>query len=126
MNQDSENDENELLAMQIIAKSGDARTKAEKALTYAKQGEFDKADYEMREAETAMTAAHSFHSKLLKQNVDGAEVKGNSVFFAHAQDHVMSTALAIKFNQELIEIYKKLSQMNDKNSKDEKKGGVIR
>jgi PTS system cellobiose-specific IIA component len=97
-----EDSETEDLAMEIIANSGAARSSAEEGLLLAKKGRFAEAKSKMDAAQSALKLAHGFHSKLLKLGAAGAP---ESVLMAHAQDHVMTTMLAVDLIGDIIDLY---------------------
>ena len=99
---DTENSETEDLAMEIIANSGAARSSAEEGLALAKKGEFAEAKAKMALAQNSLKQAHGFHSKLLKLGASGVP---ESVLMAHAQDHVMTTMLAVDLIGDIIDLY---------------------
>lgn len=100
---DSDNSESEDLAMEIIANSGAARSLAEEGLALAKAGNYPGANDKLAQAKEALKVAHGFHSKLLKL---GAEGGNETVLMAHAQDHVMTTMLAVDLIEDIIGLYK--------------------
>ena len=97
----------EMIAMNIIANSGDARSYAFEALAEAKKGNFDKAEECLQKARECGTRAHNAQSDLLF-----AEANGNApemgVLLVHSQDHFMTSMLAEELIREIIELYKKL------------------
>jgi PTS system cellobiose-specific IIA component len=101
---EEENTEAEDLSMEIIANSGAARSAAEEGLAAAKKGDYQLAHQKLEEANKALNVAHSFHSKLLKKGASG-EIPTESVLMAHAQDHVMTSMLAVDLISELVALY---------------------
>jgi|LAHS01.1.fsa_nt_gb cellobiose PTS system EIIA component len=99
---DEDNSVSEDLAMEIIANSGAARSAAEEGLAAAKKGDFVTAHSKMKEAGAALKLAHGFHSQLLKLGASGQQ---ETVLMAHAQDHVMTTMLAVDLIGDIIDLY---------------------
>lgn len=101
-----DNEKLEEIAMLIIANSGAARSNSFEALGEAKKGNYEKADKLLEKAGEYLHIAHESHRELLKLDSKG-EVESMSVLLAHAQDHLMSSALAKELITEIIELYKK-------------------
>ncbi len=97
----------EMIAMTLIAHSGDARTLAFRALQAAKKHDFEEADRLMEESMKESVLAHDGQTDLL-----GAEARGEniemSILLVHAQDHLMTSMLAQELIGEMIQIYKNL------------------
>lgn len=96
----------DLISMQIIASSGDARSSAFGALEEAKNGNFEEADELLKQCNVAATEAHKAQTQLLFDEANGTKHDIN-VLLIHAQDHLMSSMLATELIKELIELYKK-------------------
>ena len=94
----------EIIAMSLIANSGAARSLAFEALKKAKLAEFDAAKELMDEANSVILKAHHSQTDLLQE-----EAQGNghqlSILLVHAQDHFMTSLLAIDLITEMIELY---------------------
>lgn len=95
----------EEIAMMIISNSGAARSQSFEALEEAKKGNFDGADELLKKADEYLHMAHESHRELLKMDAMGQV--NMSVLLAHAQDHLMSSALAEELIKEIICLYKK-------------------
>ncbi len=95
----------ELVSMNIIANSGDARSYAFAALEEAKQGNFDKADELMKKSNEAATLAHKAQTELLFAEANGNKAEIN-VLLIHSQDHLMTSMLAAELIKEIILLYK--------------------
>lgn len=98
------NEKLEEIAMMIIANSGEARSNSFGALEEAKKGNYSAAEKMLKEAEASLHVAHESHSELLKMDCNG-EVDKVSILLAHAQDHLMSSALAKELIREMIILY---------------------
>ncbi|MFV0379338.1 MAG: PTS lactose/cellobiose transporter subunit IIA [Anaerorhabdus sp.] len=100
-----ENSPVELVAMNIIANSGDARSLAFQALEEAKAGNIDEAQKLLVKSSEAATLAHKAQTDLLF-----AEANGNkqdiSILLIHSQDHLMTSMLATELIKEIILLYK--------------------
>ncbi|SET17082.1 PTS system, cellobiose-specific IIA component [Olsenella sp. KH3B4] len=91
-------------SFEIIAESGEARSKAYEALGYAKQGDFEKAKTTMAEAQEASNKAHAIQTDLITRAARGEELPLD-ILLIHSQDHLMTSILAIELIQELIDLY---------------------
>ena len=87
----------EEVAMNLIVRSGDARSSAFQALAEAKKGNFDKAD-ELMKLSKAQT-------DLLSAEAQGDKPEIN-VLLIHSQDHLMTSMLAQELIEELIYLHK--------------------
>lgn len=95
--------------MGIIINSGEARSCAYKALAFAKQGEFEKAEAKMEEARQAANAAHLVQTQLIEADM-GEGKTTMTLIMVHAQDHLMTSMLARELVRELIDLYKKMAK----------------
>lgn len=107
------NEKTEEIAMMIISNAGAARGAAFDALKAAKAGDFDRAEELLKSAEEFSRAAHKTHSELLKLYANG-EVEGSDILISHAQDHLMSAALALELIDEIIDLRKTIQQRTGK------------
>lgn len=104
--------ENAEIAMTLIAYSGEARTYAFQALKSARGNDFVQAKDLMKQAELSSTKAHQAQTDLLVKEANGENVTLN-VLLIHAQDHLMTSMLALELIQEMIILHE---------SKEDKKG----
>ena len=61
-------------SFEIIAMSGEARSKAYEALDFAKQGDFDQAKATMADAQEASNKAHAIQTDLITRAARGEEL----------------------------------------------------
>ena len=101
----------EMLSFGLIAMAGDARSKAYEALGAAKEGDFDRADRLLKEADEASIQAHNVQTQLLAKEAGGEHTEVD-VMLVHAQDHLMTSILAKELISEMIELYRVID--NDK------------
>jgi PTS system cellobiose-specific IIA component len=104
--------ENAEVAMSLIAYSGEARTHAFEALKCARKNDFIQAKELMERAEKSSLRAHQAQTSLLVSEANGNAVNLN-VLLVHAQDHLMTSMLALELIQELIVLHE---------TKEDKKG----
>lgn len=95
--------------MGLIINSGNARSCAYEALSFAKQGNFVRAEEVMQAARAALNEAHLVQTQLIEQDQGEGKTKMTLVM-VHAQDHLMTSMLARELIGELIQVYKKLSE----------------
>ena len=92
-------------SFEIISYAGEARTCAFNALAEAKKGNIKLAEELLEKAESSLVNAHKFQTELLFDEFNG---KKNEVdlLAVHAQDHLMTSMLAIELLKEIIILYK--------------------
>lgn len=95
----------EMVSFEIIANAGDARSFAFGALEAAKAGNFEEAEELLKKSDAAAVLAHHSQTDLLVQQANGTEVPVD-VLMVHAQDHLMTSMLAVELIKELITLYK--------------------
>ena len=93
--------------IELILHAGNATYYATLACEAARDYDFETAEKNMKLAEEEDQVAHTLQTEFL---VDLANGVGSTpdVLMIHAQDHVTSGALNIKFSKELIFLYKKI------------------
>ena len=92
-------------SFEIIAMSGEARSKAYEALGSAKQGSFEAASTLLAEAQISLDKAHNVQTSLITRAARG-ESMTLDVLLVHSQDHLMTSILALELIQELVELYR--------------------
>lgn len=100
-----ESNSTEMIAMNIIANSGDARSFAFGALEKAKKGKCQEAEDLLRQADEASTKAHKAQTELLFDEANDKK-REMTVLLVHAQDHFMTSMLALELIKEIIQLYK--------------------
>lgn len=96
---------NEMISFGIIANAGDARSFAFGALEAAKAGNFEEAAELLKKSDEAATLAHKAQTELLFKEANGDKTTVD-VLLVHAQDHLMTSMLAVELIKELITLYK--------------------
>ncbi len=96
----------EMVSFGIIAHAGDARSYAYGALAAAKAGNFEEAAELLKQSDAAAVEAHHMQTELLVNEANGNKTPVD-VLLVHAQDHLMTSMLAVELIKELIELYKK-------------------
>ena len=95
----------EMISFGIIAHAGDARSYAFGALAAAKAGNFEEAEALLKQSNDAAVEAHHMQTELLVNEANGNKTPVD-VLLVHAQDHLMTSMLAVELIKELITIYK--------------------
>ena len=95
----------EMISFGIIAHAGDARSYAFGALAAAKAGNFEEAEALLKQSNDAAVEAHHMRTELLVNEANGNKTPVD-VLLVHAQDHLMTSMLAVEVIKELIELYK--------------------
>ena len=101
--------ETEQISMQIIAFSGNARTLAFEALEEYKSKNYEKCDELLKEAVEALNEAHKSQTSLLVAEANGQDPKCN-VLLIHAQDHLMTSMLALDLIRQMIDLHRMESE----------------
>lgn len=99
------NDEVTLVAFEIVAHAGDARSKLITALKEAKNKNFSEAEKLINEAEKCLVRAHKAQTDMLFQESQGQNIE-ISFIMVHAQDHLMTTLLLKDVIDTLMDVYR--------------------
>lgn len=99
----------ELTIMNIINFSGDARSLSMEAISFAKNGDIEKANRYIEEAVVKLAEAHKSQTKLISDEASG-EGKPISLLLIHAQDHLMNAITVKDMASEFIDLYKILQE----------------
>lgn len=97
----------EMTIFTIITHSGDARSSSMEAITYAKKGEFEKAQNSIEKASQELALAHKEQTKLIQAEAQGQK-HNLSLLLIHAQDHLMNAMTVKELANEFIDMYKKI------------------
>ncbi|MCH3967759.1 MAG: PTS lactose/cellobiose transporter subunit IIA [Atopobiaceae bacterium] len=93
------------VSFEIVAYSGDARTKLLQAVKKAKTHEFDESAKLIDAAQECINEAHKSQTTLLQQEAAG---ENNEIGFitVHAQDHLMTTMMLRDIVDTLVDVYR--------------------
>ncbi len=95
------------VVMELIVKSGEARSLAMESLAHARTGSFDHAEIALGNSREASRLAHKMQTALIA--ADGGEGKVPvNLMMIHAQDHLMTSMLAQDMADEMIRLYQRL------------------
>lgn len=95
-----------MIGFEIVAFSGDARSKLLMALEKAKQADFDACQKLVEEAQRCLTDAHQAQTELLQLEARGENTEIGFIM-VHAQDHLMTSLLLKDIIGTLIDVYRK-------------------
>lgn len=94
-----------LIGFEIVAYSGEARSKLLLAIEKAKAKEFEECKKLIEEANESLNDAHKSQTTLLQQEARGENVEIGFIA-VHAQDHLMTTILLKDIVNNLLDIYR--------------------
>lgn len=97
----------ELVAFQIIASVGSARSCYVEAIQEAKAGNFEQADALLKEGDKNFNEGHHAHAGLIQQEASNEQVDIKLILM-HAEDQLMSAESFKVIAQEFIEVHKLL------------------
>ena len=85
-------DDMAMVAMEIVAYSGDARTKYLDVLDAINDEDFDKAEALVKEGDDLILNAHNQQTELISKEAAGEDIE-IGFLTVHAQDHLMTAML---------------------------------
>lgn len=101
------------LAFKIILHAGNAKSSAMEAISLAKKYQFTESYAKISEAEKEFTKAHHEQTDLIQMEANGVQ-NNISLMLIHAQDHLM-TAMTVKdLAIEMIEMYNRMKNLEEK------------
>lgn len=96
-----------MIGFEIVAYSGEARSKYLSAITNLKEGgDIEVTNKLIEEGNVSVNKAHNSQTKLLAKEAGGEEVELGFIF-VHGQDHLMTTLLLKDIIEHLLNIYRK-------------------
>lgn len=102
-------EERYLVAFQLIAQAGDAKSEAMRAVKAAREGSFEEAETLLKSASEKNGQAHNLQFDMVQQEVSGSPVDVN-IILVHAQDHLTMAQMMCEMAEEMIEVYKKIQK----------------
>lgn len=102
----------ELIAFQIIAAVGSARSNYVEAIRQAKIGEFEQAEKLIKEGEKFFLEGHKAHSTLIQKEASEGKLEVNLILL-HAEDQLMSAETLKIVADELIEVHRELTELKN-------------
>ncbi len=97
----------EEIIFEIIASAGEAKGLAYEALDKAQNGEYDKAEELLKEADKALLSVHSVQTSLIQEEAAGRKIEV-SLLMVHAQDHLMAAIESKTLIEGMIKLHKKV------------------
>ncbi|MFJ6412449.1 PTS lactose/cellobiose transporter subunit IIA [Terribacillus saccharophilus] len=97
----------EQVCFQMILHSGNARSKVLQALRLYREGDIEKVNDMLTDAEEDLSLVHKVHFQLVQQEAAGQQQE-LSLLFLHAEDHFMSTLTMKEMVKEMIPIFQEL------------------
>ncbi|KRL12715.1 MAG: PTS lactose/cellobiose transporter subunit IIA [Schleiferilactobacillus perolens] len=102
-----------MTGFEIVAYAGDAKTAVLQALDAAQNGDFDKAEAKVKEAQNDINDAHNAQTKILSEEAGGADMDVTFIM-VHGQDTLMTTMLLIDETKYFIDVFKRLKVLEKK------------
>ncbi len=103
----------EQVVMNIIVNAGEARSLCFEALRLARNNDINKAKDNLASARECINKAHLTQTQLIEMDEGEGKVPMTLVL-VHAQDHLMTTILALELATEMVALNEKLTQLTDK------------
>lgn len=95
-----------MVGFEIVAYAGEARTNLLEAINASRDGDYEKAEQLIKEADESIKEAHNAQTQMLAQEAGGEAVEVGFIM-VHGQDHLMTTILLRDLVKHLMEIYKR-------------------
>lgn len=95
------------VVMELISKSGEAKSLALEALAHARCGHYDKSEKSLATSRESGRLAHKVQTALIAADNGEGKVPVN-LLLVHAQDHLMNSMLAQDMAEEIIRLYQRL------------------
>ena len=95
------------VVMELISKSGEAKSHALEALAQARSGHYDHSEKSLAASREAGRLAHKVQTALIAADNGAGKVPIN-LLMVHAQDHLMNSMLAQDMVEEMIRIYQRM------------------
>lgn len=99
----------EMIIIQIITHSGDAKSLLFEAIQLAKTGDLKGAEEKIVKAEEHLSLAHKEQTTLIQTEAQGKPIEV-SLLLVHAQDHLMNAIMFKDLAKEFVELYSRLPQ----------------
>ena len=99
----------EMVAFQIIAAVGTARSLYIEAIDLASEGKYDEARDKIKEGQEAFNGGHAAHGELLTKFANG-ELPPMDILMTHAEDQLMSAEAFGILADKFITLYEKVNK----------------
>lgn len=94
----------ELIIMELVVNSGNARSLAFEAIQAAREGNAEDASCKLEESRMALAKAHEVQTGLIQKEASGEHMEVQ-LMMVHAQDHLMNAATVIDLAKEIIQLW---------------------
>lgn len=98
----------ELVAFQIIASVGSARSSYIEAIQAAKSGDYEEAEKLMKSGDQEFNEGHHAHASLIQKEANQEKVE-LKLLLMHAEDQLMSAEGFKVIAQEFIDVYRRFA-----------------
>lgn len=98
-------DDYEEMIMGLILNAGNAKSLAIEAYREARNGNYEKADELLEQAEKAMNEAHRFQTTMMQDELNGHSTP-MTMLVVHAQDHTMTAMSVLDLVKEMVITFK--------------------
>lgn len=96
----------------IISYGGDAKALSYEAIEASDEGDFEKAEDLLKEADESLKVAHNTQTQMLTDEINGNN-KEVSLLMVHAQDHLMTAIEVRSLAERFIAINKRISRLEE-------------
>ena len=100
----------EQIIFEIISYGGTAKGISYEAIAAAQEGDFEKAEELLKEADEALVHAHQIQTNIIQSEAGGQHYEV-TVLFVHAQDHLMTSMEVRTLAENFIAILKRLDKL---------------
>ena len=97
--------------MELIINAGQARSFAHEAMRAARENNFAEAEEALKQAHASAKDAHSVQTRLIEADQGEGKITVTLVM-VHAQDHLMTSMLAIEMAEEIIGLQQKVHELS--------------
>lgn len=98
----------QMVAFQIIASVGEAKSLYMEALYLAREAKFDEANEKIAQGDKTYSEAHVLHFDLVQKEASGEELPF-SLMLMHAEDQMLTTEIVKLMAVEIIELRKEIN-----------------
>jgi len=92
------------VAINLIIKAGESRSKSLMAVKAARQFRFEEAKELLKEAEEEMREAHQIQTELIQKEAGGQKTEV-TLILVHAQDHLNNAMMTLDMAREMQHLY---------------------
>lgn len=97
------------IAFELILHAGNSRSQSILAVREAEDGNFEKAEEHLKEAENELRLAHDIQTDLLQKEAEG-DTHEISILMIHAQDHLAMAMSQKEVSLQIIHLYQRLEE----------------